>query len=405
MKILQLTKKFPYPLKDGEAIAVTYLSKALHELGCELTLLSMNTTKHPFDINTLPEHFNHYEAIHLVDIDNRVKIMDAMLNLFSKRSYHIDRFVSPNFEAKLIALLKAEDFDVVHLETLYLAPYINIIRKYSNAKIAMRSHNVEHEIWRRIADNTTLGAKKWYLNLLTKRLEHFEVGNLNEYDVMVAITERDLDFFKNLGLKINSYVAPIGLDLEDYPQHALKICNNPGLCFIGSLDWMPNIEGLRWLLDFVWPKVLESMPNACFHIAGRNTPDWLKNINLQGVVVHGEVPDAVEFICQYEVMLVPLLSGSGMRVKILEGMAMGRLVISTEIGLEGIPARNGEEVLLASDVDTFAEQIIFALQHPGDLLRMGNAARDFIHKYFDNKQIAKGVLECYEALLVKPNAF
>ena len=401
MKILQLTKKFPYPLKDGEAIAVTYLAKALHELGCELTLLSMNTTKHPFDIQTLPPDFNHYKSIHLVDIDNRVKIMDALMNLFSNKSYHIERFISPDFETKLIELLESENYDIIHLETLYLAPYIETIRKYSNAKIAMRSHNVEYEIWKRIADNTTLGAKKWYLNLLTRRLAHFEVRNLNEYDIMVAITERDLDFFKDLGLKIPSYVAPIGLDLKDYPYVPIHVSNNPSLCFIGSLDWMPNIEGLRWLLDEVWPRVLDSMPEAMFHIAGRNTPEWLHELNLKGIIVHGEVPDAVDFICEHEVMLVPLLSGSGMRVKILEGMAMGRLVISTKIGLEGIMATNGEEVLLANDEDAFAEQIIYALQHPTMVSSMGNAARSFIHQCFDNIQIAKGVLNCYENLTVQ----
>ena len=100
-------------------------------------------------------------------------------------------------------------------------------------------------------------------------------------------------------------------------------------------------------------------------------------------------------------MLVPLLSGSGMRVKILEGMAMGRLVISTKIGLEGIMATNGEEVLLANDEDAFAEQIIYALQHPTMVSSMGNAARSFIHQCFDNIQIAKGVLNCYENLTVQ----
>ncbi len=401
MKILQLTKKFPFPLKDGEAIAVTYLGKALHDLGAELSLLSMNTSKHPFNIKTLPADFNHYKNIHLVDIDNRVKVLDAFLNLFSQKSYHIERFVSPEFEQKLKQLLQEEDFDIVHLETLYLAPYIETIRKYSKAKIAMRSHNVEHEIWKRIAKNTNIGAKKWYLRLLTKRLEDFEVSNLNLYDIMVAITERDLGFFKSLGLKIPAIVAPIGLELKDYPETAQKTNNNNDFSFIGSLDWMPNIEGLKWLLDLVWPKVIEKAPEARFHIAGRNTPDWLKELNRPGVIVHGEVPDAIAFICEHQTMLVPLLSGSGMRVKILEGMAMGRLVISTDLGLEGIPASGGREVLVANKADAFAEAILYAYHHPKAVTEMGNAARTFIHDHFDNKHIAKKVLNAYKNLYHK----
>ena len=401
MKILQLTKKFPFPLKDGEAIAITYLSKAFHKLDCELTLLSMNTSKHFFDINTLPADFNHYKSIQLVNIDNRVKVLDAFLNLFSNKSYHIERFVSAEFEKKLIALLQENDFDIIHLETLYLAPYIATIRKYSNAKIAMRSHNVEHEIWKRITENTGNSAKKWYLSLLTKRLENFEVSNLNLYDIMVAITDRDLDFFKNLGLKTPSMAAPIGLDLRDYPKMNLPEKDNPEFCFIGSLDWLPNTEGLKWLIDFVWPKVIEKYPDAKFHIAGRNAPEWLGDLKLQGIVFHAEVPDAVEFICKHSVMLVPLLSGSGMRVKILEGMAMGRLIISTDIGLEGISAKNNQDVMIANDPGKFAEAICFAYNNPQKVSEMGAAARNFVHLNFDNVSIAEKVIDAYRQIIRK----
>ena len=396
MKILQLTKKFPFPLKDGEAIAVTYMAKALYSLGSELTLLSMNTSKHPFDIKTLPAELNHYKDIHLVDIDNRVKVLDAFLNLFSNKSYHIERFVNPDFEEKLKTLLQSDQFDIVQMETLYLAPYINIIRKYSNAKICMRSHNVEHEIWKRIADNTSVGVKKWYLQLLSKRLENFENSSLNQYDLMAAITQRDLDFFKSLGLKIPSIVAPIGLDLENYKDRNPKVADD--FCFIGSLDWLPNIEGLQWLIEQVWPKVIEKIPEAEFHIAGRNSPDWLKNIRMKGITIHGEVPDAVEFICNHRCMLVPLLSGSGMRVKILEGMAMGSLIISTALGLEGIAATAGREVLIADSATDFAEAIISVANDFEKASAMGKNAAVFIKEHFDNRAIAKELLEAYNQL-------
>jgi glycosyltransferase involved in cell wall biosynthesis len=397
MKILQLTKKFPYPLKDGEAIAVSYMAKALHRLGSELTLLSMNTIKHPFDIKTLPADFNHYKAIHLVDIDNRVKVLDAFLNLFSNKSYHIERFVSPEFDNKLKALLQNEEFDIVQMETLYLAPYIETIRKYSKAKICMRSHNVEHEIWKRIAYNTTLGAKKWYLQLLSRRLEDFEINSLNQYDLMAAITQRDLNFFKHLGLKIPAIVAPIGLDLDNYKNK--KQASSKDFCFIGSLDWLPNLEGVQWLIENVWPKVIEKAPETHFHIAGRNCPDWLKNIQIKGIFVHGEVSDAMEFIGSHCCMLVPLLSGSGMRVKILEGMAMERLVISTSLGLEGIDAEAGKEVLIANSANEFIDAILSVVNDIDKAEKMGKTAALFIKQHFDNLSIAKELSESYKRLL------
>jgi glycosyltransferase involved in cell wall biosynthesis len=255
---------------------------------------------------------------------------------------------------------------------------------------------VEHEIWKRIADNTALGAKKWYLQLLSSRLENFEISSLNQYDLMAAITQRDLNFFKNLGLKIPSIVAPIGLDLENYRLKKHKAAAD--FCFIGSLDWLPNIEGVKWLIEEVWPKVIEKNPEAEFHIAGRNSPDWLKNLRIKGITVHGEVPDAVEFISSHQCMLVPLLSGSGMRVKILEGMAIGSLIISTALGLEGIAATDAEEVLIADSAADFAEAIIYVANDFEKASAMGKNAAIFIKQHFDNQQIAKELLEAYNQL-------
>ena len=145
-RILQLTKKFPFPLKDGESIAVTNLSQSLKVLDCEITLLSMNTIKHYLDIDSLPPSFDHYHEIYTVKLDNRVTPLGAFINLFSRESFHVNRFFFKAFRDKLTDLLHKNQYDVIQLETLYLAPYIDLIRKYSNAQVVMRSHNVEFEI-------------------------------------------------------------------------------------------------------------------------------------------------------------------------------------------------------------------------------------------------------------------
>lgn len=359
----------------------------------------MNTTKHFFDPASLPDDFDHYKNIHLVDVDNRLNIKDAFLNLFSQESYHIARFVSPAFDEKLKTLLQATSYDIIQLETLYLAPYIDTIRRYSNAKIVMRSHNVEHEIWKRITQNTGLGAKKMYLRLLTKRLEQFELAHLNRYDLMAAITARDSQFFKKLGCRIPSVVTPIGLQMADYkPLPKLNTSKAPTFCFIGSLDWMPNLEGIEWILEQVWSKVLARIPNAEFHIAGRNTPDELKKQASKQVIIHGEVGSATDFINAHDVMLVPLFSGGGMRVKILEGMALGKVVLSTSVGLEGIHAKHQSEVLIADSAEAFAEAIIQCYQSPEHTQEMGSAARAFIQKNYDNHSIAERLLATYSAI-------
>ncbi|NJK83685.1 MAG: glycosyltransferase, partial [Saprospiraceae bacterium] len=142
-------------MKDGESVAVTHLSKALKSLGCEITLLSMNTSKHYFDVTQLPETYNHYHQIYTVDVDNRIKLKDAFVQpFFQKTSYHVSRFINTSFKQQLITLLKTQQFDLIQLETLYLAPYISTIRQYSQVPVVMRAHNIEHEIWQRVAENT-----------------------------------------------------------------------------------------------------------------------------------------------------------------------------------------------------------------------------------------------------------
>ena len=401
MKILQLCKKFPFPLKDGESIAITNLSKALNELGCDVSLLCMNTVKHYFDVNELPEDFNHYSSIHEVKLDNELKVKDAFLNLFSKESYHISRFVSKDFELALKKILRKNKFDIIQLETLYLAPYVPIIRKYSNAIISMRAHNVEHEIWERIAGNTGFLPKKWYLNLLTEKLKKYEVQHLNDYDLLVPITNRDLSRFRKMGYKNGVAVTPIGIDQEDYSPDFSCFNKELSISFIGSLDWMPNQEDLKWFLENVWPVAIKRFPKLSLHVAGRNCPQWMLDMNIKNVKFHGEVPCAPTFINQHPIMVVPLLSGSGMRAKILEGMVLGRVVLTTKIGLEGIGARNKEEVLVADQVDEFIESIQYCYDSKENLYRLGHNALEYVNKNYDNLQIARNLAVTYKSYLAK----
>ncbi len=398
MKILQLCKKFPYPLKDGESIAVNSLSKSFHELGCEVTLLAMNTHKHYFDLRTLPEHFNHYADIHTVALDNRIKPLDAFYNLFCHKSYHVARFESDTFRHKLITLLQTQEFDLIQLETLYLAPYIPVIRQYSDAIIAMRSHNVEHEIWQRIAKNTRSLPKKWYLQHLTKKLKRFEIEQFTTYDVLVAISERDLAAHRKLGFKGKAVVTPIGINGNDYKPEQRSFKGEPSIAFIGSLDWIPNQEGLQWFLDNVWSELHRRFPTLKFHIAGRNTPDWMLRLQMPNVIVHGEVPDAAAFINQHPMMVVPLLSGSGMRVKILEGMALGRVVLTTSLGLEGINARHQREVLIADTPEAFIKAIAKCYSQSLLMQQISHRARAFALQHYDNREIAINLLQTYSQL-------
>ncbi len=398
MKILLLCKKFPFPLKDGESIAVHSLSKSLSELGCEVSLLAMNTSKHHFAGTDWPAEMAHFRYVETVEVDNRLRPRDALCNLLSGESYHISRFVSEAYGAALRRLLERETFDVIQLETLYLAPYLPLIRSLSEATVAMRAHDVEHEIWERVCDHTRRGPRKWYLRHLTRQLRAYELAQLNRYDLLIPITERDEQRFRKLGCTIPSVTVPIGLDSENYRPDFASFHRRISLSFIGSLDWMPNVEGLQWFLDKVWPRAARQFPNLELHIAGRNTPEWLLQLKKRNIRVHGEVDRADAFINDHSIMIVPLLSGSGMRAKILEGMALGKVVLTTPVGLEGITARDRQEVMVADSPERFLHALEQCHRMNGQLEQMGRRAQTFVNRRYDRLKVARQLLRAYARL-------
>jgi glycosyltransferase involved in cell wall biosynthesis len=383
MKLLQITKKFPYPLHDGESIAVTNLSKALVQLGWEVDLLAMNTSKHPFFGNQRPDALSHYGKVSRVSIDNEVHWRGAISHLLKGKSYQAERFIDFSFEQKIGELLRMGDYDVVQLESFYLSPYIDAIRRYSHAHVSMRAHNIEHLIWRRLAEHTSIGLKKWYLNRISRELEQLESAYFPAYDSILSISPCDEEKFVSLGYEGVIQTISIGLETDDYDTVSPAGVQNIG--FIGTLDWRPNEQGLQWFIDEVWGHCLNFLGPSRLFVAGRGASPALqgKLKSTPYCKFFGAVPCANEFLQKNAIMIVPLLSGSGMRVKIIEGMAKGMLIITTRLGLEGIPARHEREVFVADSPKEFAEAIRQALNSPEKVRKMQRNAISFVKDHFD----------------------
>ncbi len=257
----------------------------------------------------------------------------------------------------------------------------------------MRAHNIEFEIWQRLAYNHRNPMLKWYLSLLAKRLKKFEIQELGNMDVLIPITKRDKAVFVNLGFSKRSCVIEAGVDkVEEYSS----IPTNKNCFFLGALDWMPNKEGIMWFLNKVWSKVRAQLPDATIDIAGRNFPLTMKKISGNGVKIIGEVPDAKIFMQDKAIMIVPLLSGSGMRIKIIEAMAMGKTVISTAIGAEGISYTSGKDILIADNATEFANALIRCMKDQGLVEQLGENAIHTINHNYLNHTLVKKLLSFYQ---------
>jgi len=387
----------PYPAKDGGSIATLNLSKGFVNNGNRVTILSMNTSKHFFEKKDIPTELTDKINFKTVYVETSINFTDALSNLlFSKLPYNAVRFIDDNYKNKLINILKTVDFDIVQLEGIYLAPYIETIKKYSNSKIVLRAHNIEHEIWKRVSANETNAVKKKYLSVLSGRIKKFEESYINKYDLLVPITVRDLEVFNKMGNKKPAFVSMTGIDTTAIISNTDDV-EFPSIFHIGALDWAPNQEGLLWFFNNVWGNLSKKFPNVNIYIAGRNAPQSLiDKINKQpNTVFLGEVEDAYSFMNSKAIMIVPLYSGSGMRIKIIEGMALNKTIVSTKIGAEGIPVENGKNILLANSAQEFSTAIEKLIANRDLFNKIGKNAKKFIVENYDNDTILLNLIDFY----------
>ena len=398
MRILQLCHKPPLPAIDGGCIAMNNITQGLLAADHAVKVLTIETHKHPFRPEEMPADYVERTAIEAVFVDTKVNLVDAFSNLVTSDSYNISRFFSTDFDIKLMDILQEQEFDVIHLESLFMTPYISTVRRFSNARVVVRSHNLEYKIWERMAQGASNTAKRFYINHLAKQLKKYELQVFKQIDGIAAITHEDAQKYLDLGCKKPVLTIPFGINVDSYPIK-LDEAEHPSLFHLGSMDWMPNQEGVNWLLEKVWPILSAQQPDLKLYLAGRNMNAELQALNLPNVVVVGEVESAMDFMNSKSVMLVPLLSAGGMRVKIIEGMALGKTVISTSVGAEGIEYKNLENILIADNADEFAFMVNKVINDAELYRTIGTSARNLIETKYDNKVITAKLEAFYHQLL------
>lgn len=392
MKILQFTKKTPIPPKDGESIAIHQLSQAFVENGCALTVLSMLTPKHPTA--------DQKQAIKNVDyqnikIDTSLSVFDLLKNIVqSEKPYITERFFKTEVEQKLIELLQQNTFDVIQLESVFLGDYIDTIRKYSKANIVLRAHNVEHQIWQRMAKKMSYLKRMYLQKIMIPRLQKMEEIVAKKVDYILCISALDAQFFKQK----TAYVPVRTLPATYQVQKITPLPKTFNIGFIGGLDWQPNLQGIKWFLNNVWQTFSKENPQAILNLAGRNFPQELYDLQNENLFIFGEVADAKAFTLQNSAMIVPILSGSGMRIKIVEAMALGRTVISTSVGAEGINYTNQKDIFIANSATEWIKTLKNLMQNPSLLEQTAYNAQKIVEKDHDIEILGAELVQHYKTL-------
>ena len=400
MRILQICHKPPRPAVDGGCLAMNAITNGLLNNGAQVKLLSAFTRKHPLDLESIDSGYLEQVDLEGVPLETDLDVRAAYIALLNGESYNISRFYSHQFAMVLKRILSRERFDVVHLESLYTTPYIDVIRMHApTALISLRSHNHEFQIW----EQRWKAAQNFFYRLalrhMTNVLERYEKMVLDKVDTIVAISSEEGNGYRNWGFSGPIHVAGFGIKAPEKVKNAPPPMptSNPRkgikMFHLGAMDWGPNKEGVSWFLREVWPQVLQAHPHSEFHLAGKGL-DPQKWIDVPGLFNHGEVENAGTFAEQHDLLVVPLLRGAGIRVKIVEAFSRGIPVASTTMGIQGLEITD-KDCLVQSEPENLAQAIIDLLNDSNRLEGLSEAGVKVATTSFDQDKIGAELLEFY----------
>lgn len=398
MKILVLSPKPPWPPHDGGAVAIMRCVEGLASGGAQVSLLAMMTEKHvksEIPGKAISSLLRHYET---VPVDTRIKPLRMAGNLlFSTDPYDLVRFRSGKYTEALKRLINEGEFDVVQCEGPLFIYYLDEIRKLTCIPVVLRAHNVEHRIREMMAANSAGMVRKAYLKNLARRIARLETEAAQQFDAVIPVSEPDLKWFRSVKSQKPLLLVQTGSDNPSYINEPEN--GNLKVGFIGALNWNPNLDGLRWFLEEVWPGVTEKYPDATFHIAGRAAPARaLRRLEGERVIYEGEVHEATAFMASVNVIIAPLFAGSGLRIKIIEAMSIGRTVVATPVAVNGIPATDERDLIVAGDAASFCNALIRALGNSELRRSVGKAAVELVKDRYDNRVNTARLLSFYKEL-------
>ncbi len=393
-KIIVLCNKSPFPNIDGGTAATKSLIDGLLQAGYAIHALIFDTYKHPLKPELLfPEWENKAFSFDPISVDTHIDISKLLKNLlFEKESLHISRVQLPEVSKQIIKACEKFEPDFLVLDGLFAMAQIPAL-SHLNIPMVYRAHNVESEIWEKLARESK-PAKKFYLSIMAKRLKNFE-KKLALYPTMVwAISPNTADFFRGLKLAVEliypSVQLPENERIRSFPKNG-----HFSLFHIGAMNWQPNLEAVDYFVHAFLPELSRHFPHAVFYAGGRHFPMNRYEVSAHFKVV-GEVPSYADFVKDKDLLVVPLKSGSGIRMKIVETMALGIPVLSTRAGMDGIPAIEGQHFLPFSNPSDFLEAIARLHEEPELYGNLAKAAKDLVATHFALHEQSKQMKEALD---------
>lgn len=388
LRILILDEEFPYPVNTGKRTRSFNLYRRL--------------SRH-FDIRYLAygngdseaARCFRYEGLQPVPVDAQLPrkngatfYLRLLGNLASRLPYIVTSHYSQAYEHAVRSSISEFRPDLIICEW---TPYSYYVRDIPEARVLLSTHNIEADIWRRYFENESNIARRWYIREQWRKVRRFEKDCLNWVDAAIAVSNQDEDELRQIRADLRTLVVPNGVDLEYFVPLPHPVARNR-LVFTGSMDWRPNQDAARYFAYEILPALRSLAPDVTCSFVGRDPPDDIRSLaSIDGMDITGTVVDIRPFVESASVYVVPLRIGGGTRLKILEALAMGRAVVSTSVGAEGLELVDGKHILLADEPASFARLVHKLMQNPALCEEIGAEGRRLVEQRYGWDALAKSL--------------
>ncbi len=387
MKILFLQKRILFPVDAGWKIRTLNVLKHLARWHEVTYLCNVQPDDEPF-LNEMRASGVRLETVPWSETPRSSPRFYFQLaaNLLSKYPFTASKDYDPALRRRAQTLLAEETYDLLICDFVQMAR--NAIGLPVRASVLFQ-HNVEAQIYERHAQNARGWLKRKFMGLQWQKMKRFEAEAGRQFDAVVAVSEADRQHYHDHYDWNHAHTIDTAVD-TDYFQPNGTAETADRVLFIGSLDWIPNEDGLAYFVEQVWPLVRQERPQAVFEIVGRNPSRGVERLAGQpGVKLIGTVPDVRPHLAQATVVVVPLLVGGGTRIKIFEAMAMQKAVVSTSLGAEGLAVESGKHLVLADEPGEFADAVVRLLRDEAGRQAIASQAAQLVNQRYGAETIAR----------------
>lgn len=397
VKILCITTKSPWPLFEGRALrSYNLIRQAAREH--EVHLLSFVQTQEDAD------GIGHMRSICPVVEAHRLHfgwrrwelLLDALREPFTHRPLQILKYECATMRRRVAELVAEHRYDLVHLDMLHLAGYMDVVDEVGGVPVVLAQHNVETTILKRRAENDANPLRRAYLRYQHAKLARYEARACRRAARVVAVSDVDAAELERMSGRRDIAVVPNGVDTGYFDLPRVQP-DSTRLVFVGAFTWFPNQDAVAYFCERILPLVRAEVPDARLSVVGRqpDTAAVRRLAALPGVELTGLLDDIRPTVADAAVYVVPLRIGGGTRLKILDALSMSKAIVSTSVGCEGLEVTHGQDILVADEPEAFAASIVALLRRPQEAAELGRRGRETAVSRYDWSRVAQGLMVVY----------